>query len=115
MNQQYPRPAIGWLPAEQGFKLLLRCIRLFQVVQGHCQVIAIVGIVRLQLDRARQCEQGEFALAMADQPAPQFVLQEGRIRSQRQCLGQYLPGLVVMALTFEQAYLGRQGVEVVRV
>ncbi|MNC84028.1 hypothetical protein D3C75_1383220 [compost metagenome] len=52
---------------------------------------------------------------MADQPAPQFVLQEGRIRSQRQCLGQYLPGLVVMALTFEQAYLGRQGVEVVRI
>ncbi|MNC28241.1 hypothetical protein D3C75_764400 [compost metagenome] len=112
LDQQHPCPAIGRLAAEHGFQLLLRGVELFQFMQGDRQCIAVVGVVRVQLDGAGQGQQGVFALLVAVQPEPQFVLQKGRVGAQRQGFAQHLAGGVVVALALEQAYLSRQGIEV---
>ncbi|MNE33904.1 hypothetical protein D3C80_1276000 [compost metagenome] len=52
---------------------------------------------------------------MAQQPAPQFVLQEGRVRALLQGIGQDLTRGIGLLLALQQLYLHGQGLKVVRV
>lgn len=52
LNQQHPRTPIRRFPAQHGLQLFLRSLDLLQVMQSDGQAVAVVEVVRLQLDGA---------------------------------------------------------------
>ncbi|MNT25122.1 hypothetical protein D3C72_1606270 [compost metagenome] len=78
------------MPGKDGFQLLLRGIDLLQLVQAGGQGVAVVVVVRFQFQGPGEGQQGVFVLAVAQQPAPQFVLQEGRVGALLQRFSQHL-------------------------
>ena len=101
VHKQHPRLAIGGVTLNDLFELALGGFQLLLGVQGGSQVIAIILIVRLKLDRFGQAEQRIGAFAMVQQPHAQGVLQVGRLRMRCQLPRQQLARLIGLALFVE--------------
>ena len=113
VDQQHPRLAIGRMALDDFLQLLLRRFQFFCAVKSGGEVVAVIFVVRLQLHRFGQTEQGVFALAMVQQPQPQGMLQIGGVRLGFKLLREQLSRGVGLPLAVEHIIqdAGTPGIE----